>query len=60
MSNEKGEPKKGRRIGGLVLVGCVFTGMGIGFALDNLVVGLFIGIGVGFVAMAIVWLKAGE
>ena len=60
MSNEKGEPKKRKGISGVVFVGCMFAGMGIGFALENLVVGLFIGMGVGFVAMGIVRLKVGE
>ena len=32
----------------------LFLGMGVGFLLDELVVGLFVGMGLGFLAMAIV------
>lgn len=54
MSNEKQELKrKDNGIGGLVFVGCLLIGLATGFFIGNIVVGLFGGLGVGFVAMAI-------
>ena len=54
MSNET--PEQGRRkgISGLVFAACFFVGMGISFATGTMPVGIFIGMGVGFGAMAIV------
>jgi len=59
MANEAKEPKR-KGISGLVFVGCLMLGMGIGFAVGNVPVGLFVGMGVGFIAMAIVRYKLGE
>ncbi len=42
-------------VGGMVLVGCLMIGIGLGFYYQNIVVGLFIGLGVGFIGMAIAW-----
>lgn len=42
------------QLGGMICGGCLFIGMGIGWAMGSLKVGLFIGLGVGLVAMAIV------
>lgn len=42
-------------IGTIAFVGCMFVGMGIGAALDASQAGLQIGMGVGFVAMALSW-----
>jgi len=59
MADEKEKtPKKG--IAGVVFVGIMMIGMAIGFLLENMVVGLFGGMGVGFLAMAIVRHKTGE
>ncbi|MCB0428661.1 MAG: hypothetical protein H6585_09530 [Flavobacteriales bacterium] len=41
-------------IGGIVFVGCMFLGMGIGIALGSKQIGMYIGMGAGFVAMALV------
>ena len=60
MVSEAPEPKSRKGISGVVFVGCLLLGMGIGFAVGNVVVGLFIGLGVGFLAMAIVRYKVGE
>jgi hypothetical protein len=51
---------KGYRVGGLLFVGCMFIGMGIGKYLNELPTGLFIGMGIGFVAMAIATLTIKE
>ena len=44
-------------IGGLIFVGCMFIGMGIGHYINSMETGLMSGMGVGFIAMAIVWAK---
>lgn len=48
--------KKGAKIGGLLFVGCMFIGAGIGMLYGNVKVGGAIGMGVGFIAMAIAYL----
>ena len=60
MTNETEQPKKRKGISGLVFVACLFVGMGISFATGTMPVGVFIGMGVGFGAMAIVRHKVGE
>jgi len=53
MSFENPEPKKqGRGISGLLLLGCLFIGLGLGIAFDFMPEALFFGLGVGFIAMA--------
>ena len=47
---------KGSKVGGLLFVGCMFIGAGIGMLYDNVKVGGAIGMGVGFIAMAIAYL----
>jgi hypothetical protein len=59
MSNEAEQPKR-KGSSGLIFVGCLLGGMGIGFTTGNIPAGLFIGMGVGFIAMAIVRIKVGE
>ena len=54
MTDEAQEPKKHKGISGLVFAACFFIGMGISFATGTMPVGIFIGMGVGFGAMAIV------
>ena len=56
MAEEAKETKKGkkRNVGALFIPAGLFVGMGIGFAVDNLVAGLFIGLGAGFLAFAII------
>jgi len=39
---------------GLLLVGCMFIGSGLGLAVDQVAVGGALGLGVGFIAMALV------
>lgn len=53
MSNETGDSKKGWEISGMFMPAGLFIGMGIGWALGYLVQGLLIGMGGGFLAMAI-------
>ena len=59
MANEKPEPRK-KGISGLLFVGFLMLGLTTGFLLGNVVIGLFGGLGVGFVAMAIARNATGE
>lgn len=47
-------------ISGLIFVGCLLVGMAIGFWFGNIVVGLFGGLGVGFIGMFIAYNSTGE
>ena len=49
MKNKK-EEKKSENI----FVGFMFLGMGLGYFLDNFLVGMFIGMGLGFIAKAFI------
>ena len=59
MANDRKGPKR-KGISGLVFVGCLMLGFTIGFITGNLPAGLFGGLGIGFIAMAIVRYKIGE
>ena len=52
MANEKQKPDR-TGVSGLVFVGCLMLGLAVGFFIGNIVAGLFGGLGVGFIAMAI-------
>ena len=59
MANEKtGFGNKGAS--GLAFVGCLMIGLSLGFLFSNVVVGIFIGLGVGFIAMYVVYQRTGE
>ena len=45
--------KEGRKAGGLLFVGCMFLGMAAGFYYGNFLIGLFGGMGLGFIMMAV-------
>jgi hypothetical protein len=47
-------------ISGLVFVGCLMLGMAVGFLVGNIVVGLFGGLGIGFITMYIAYNSTGE
>ena len=51
---ESAKKKKYKEVTGYVFVGCVVTGMGISFATNTMPVGLFIGVGVGFLLMGLI------
>lgn len=54
-NNLKMESKKKKiEIGSLLFVGCMFIGGGLGMLFDAVEVGGAIGMGVGFIAMAVV------
>jgi hypothetical protein len=48
--------KNASSIGGLIFVACLFLGGGLGSMLGNVSVGSMIGMGIGFLAMAGIWL----
>ena len=60
MSNDTEESKKRWAVGGIFIPAGLFIGMGLGWALGYLVQGLLIGLGAGFLGMAIVRLTAGK
>jgi hypothetical protein len=59
MTDEKEETKNKWEVAGVCLPAGLFIGMGIGWALGNMVAGMFIGLGAGFLGMVIVRLKTG-
>ena len=60
MTDNEKQGSKSKGISGLVFVGCLMIGLAVGFVTGNIVAGLFGGLGVGFIAMAIVRYKVGE
>jgi len=42
-------------IGGVVFVGCIIIGLALGLLYHNVVIGILLGVGGGFVAMGITW-----
>ena len=58
-SSEKQEPSR-KGITGLVFVGCLLIALGLGLLTGNVAAYLIGGLGVGFIAMAIVRYTTGE
>lgn len=52
---EKDKKNMGATIGGILMVGCLMIGMGLGMYFHEIPTGMFVGLGVGFVAMGITW-----
>ena len=52
--NETTEPQRRKKMSDLIFVGCIVTGLGISIATNTMPVGLFIGLGIGFVLMALI------
>ena len=59
MTDETEKTKKKWAASGLFIPAGLFVGMGIGWALGYLVQGLLVGLGAGFLVMALARLKAG-
>ena len=53
MENEK--KKSGSAIGSVVFFGCAFIGAGTGKLLEHPREGIAIGIGIGFLALGVIW-----
>ena len=51
--NKQQKLKQKQTVGGILFVGCMFIGFGLGFYFYQIPVGLFIGMGVGFIAMGL-------
>ena len=55
MEDSRDERKKtARKVGGLLFVGCMFLGMAAGFYFHAVQIGMFGGMGIGFIMMAVV------
>jgi len=52
--------KSAKKAGGLLFVGCMFIGMALGYYFENIKIGLFAGMGAGFVMMAVTVLTASK
>ncbi|MBI3502359.1 MAG: hypothetical protein HY063_11250 [Bacteroidetes bacterium] len=56
--NQNTEKKSAaKKAGGLLFVGCMFIGMALGWYFDAYQIGMFGGMGVGFIMMAVVILS---
>ena len=51
---ESPKKKKYKDISSYVFVGCLIIGLGISFATNTIPVGIFIGMGIGFLLMALI------
>ncbi len=59
MENNNTETQKTtRKVGGLLFVGCMFLGMAAGWYFGNMKIGMFSGMGLGFIMMAVVIMSA--
>ncbi len=50
--------KEARKTGGLLFTGCMFIGMAAGWYAGALTIGMFCGMGIGFIMMAVVLISA--
>ena len=58
MENTDKETKKtAQRVGGLLFVGCMFLGMAAGWYFGTMTIGMFGGMGIGFILMAVVFMS---
>lgn len=57
-STNKDSKRTAQQAGGLLFVGCMFIGMGAGKYFGNMSIGLFGGMGLGFIMMAVVIMSA--
>lgn len=56
--NETTEPNKSKEMSNYLFVGCIVIGLGISIATDTMPVGIFIGLGIGFILMGIIHYRA--
>lgn len=54
MEEQNKDQDKGRKIGGIIFVGCMFVGAGVGMLYGKVAIGGAIGMGLGFIAMGII------
>lgn len=55
--SNKGRKKSISQVGGLMFVGCMFIGMAAGWYMGKMTIGMFAGMGVGFIMMAVVYMS---
>lgn len=60
MPMREDEPKRRRGVTGLAIPGGLLLGMGIGFLVDDVVAGMFIGLGGGFLLMIALRIATGD
>lgn len=51
--NDEDGKKAAQKVGGLLFVGCMFLGMAAGWYFGDIRIGLFGGMGIGFIMMAV-------
>ena len=56
--NRKEAKKEAQKVGGLLFVGCMFIGMAAGWYFGKMTIGMFGGMGLGFIMMAVVTMSA--
>ena len=54
MENQDEKAKAAKRAGGLLFTGCMFIGMAAGWYFEDIKIGLFGGMGIGLIMMAVV------
>ncbi len=54
METKAEKSKEARKAGGLMFTGSMFIGMAAGWYFDHMVIGMFAGMGIGFILMAVV------
>lgn len=57
-NNNKEAKKTAQNVSGLLFVGCMFLGMAGGWYFGSMLIGLFAGMGLGFIMMAVVVMSA--
>ena len=59
MEKDNNEAKKtAQKVGGLLFVGCMFLGMAAGWYFQAFQIGMFGGMGLGFIMMAVTYMSA--
>lgn len=59
MQDNNDEAKKtAKKVGGLLFVGCMFLGMAAGWYFEAFQIGMFGGMGMGFIMMAVTYMSA--
>jgi hypothetical protein len=57
MAKNKSKKAKGEDVGGIAFIGCVVVGIGLGLYFRQPAVGTLLGVGVGFILMALIKLR---
>ena len=60
MGEENTKRKKGKDYTEMIFDGCMFLGLGVGILLRRAWIGLFIGMGVGFIVKGLLWARQKE